>query len=91
MSRFAVDPDKIAELEDRWSDVSPDAGTEECICAVCARMIGACDADPRWEDHDEDCLDDCDLHEIPVRMWRELNGVTWELRFHPKCFERMVS
>src|SRR5262245_63476742 len=55
--------------EGLWSDKSPEEGTEECICMVCAKMIGACEEDPRWEDHDYECTG-CELCEIAVRIWK---------------------
>jgi len=102
---IAIDPAKLAEIADRWSDLSPDDGTEQCICMVCAKMIGAAENDPRWEDHDEDCIG-CELCEIAVRLWNEqptpqvsYTGKTAdsiakelkEMRFHPKCFEGLLK
>jgi len=84
---FKIDPAKLAEIADRWSDLSPDDGTEQCICMVCAKMIGADERDPRWEDHDEDCPS-CELCEIALRVWNEQRK---EMRFHLKCFEGLLK
>ncbi|HEY1234769.1 MAG TPA: hypothetical protein VGH22_15430 [Candidatus Binatia bacterium] len=109
---LTIDPAKMAEIQERWSDRSPEEGTEECICMVCAKMIGADERDPRWNDHDKDCPG-CELCEIAVRLWwneqptaqvcfnrpkaREnfpeqfVNVTTKEMRFHPKCFEEILT
>jgi hypothetical protein len=89
MKHLKVDAAKLAALADRWSDRSPEEGTEECICMLCAKMIGADERDPRWRDHDEDCAG-CELCEIAVRMWNE-NDKCKEMRFHPKCFVELLA
>src|SRR5690348_3312777 len=75
------------EFHDRSSDLSPEPGTEECICAKCGNMIGRDERDPAWKDHDEDCIG-CAVCEFPIRIYSiGADGkATQELRFHPACF-----
>ena len=35
-----IKPDAMAILEPRWSDISPEEGTEACLCSWCSKMIG---------------------------------------------------
>lgn len=92
-----LDPQKMAALEERWSDISPDHGTEECICTLCGKMIGAHENDPRWRDHSSEWCIGCELCEIAIRIFwprtrrekvRQIG--TLEMRFHPKCFESLL-
>jgi hypothetical protein len=66
-----IDPVKLAALKDRWSDISPEEGTEECICMVCGKIIGACEEDPRWEEHDAEWCTGCELCELAIRVFHE--------------------
>jgi hypothetical protein len=36
----AFTPEAMAILQERWSDQSPEEGTEECVCFWCGKMIG---------------------------------------------------
>jgi hypothetical protein len=82
----------MALIEERWSDKSPHAGTELCVCSWCGKMIGRDERDPVWEDHIEYCIG-CEVCEIAVRMWKadlEKQGEALELRFHAKCVSEIV-
>jgi hypothetical protein len=73
--------DLAKEFADRFSDISPPEGTEECICSNCGQMIGRDEDDSVWDDHDEDCIG-CDVCEIAIRIFRG----NQELRFCMRCF-----
>jgi len=91
-SALAFTPEAMAILRERWSDISPEEGTEECVCSWCGKMIGRYEADPVWEDHIEYCIG-CEVCEIAVRIWRrnpDRHGESLELRFHPKCVLRSL-
>jgi len=80
--------DAWAVLEERWSDLSPQEGTEHCVCSWCGKMIGRDEADPVWEDHIEYCAG-CEVCELAVRMWKddpEHPAEKLELRFHARCY-----
>jgi hypothetical protein len=81
-------PAAVAILQERWSDISPEEETEECVCSWCGKMIGRDEADPVWADHIEHCVG-CEVCEIAVRLWRP-GPQTLELRFHVKCFNRVI-
>ena len=51
-------------------------------------MIGADERDPRWDDHDDDCVG-CELCEIAIRIWGADGRL--EMRFHSKCFEELLE
>lgn len=75
-------------LQERWSDISPEEGTEPCQCSWCGKMIGRNEFDPAWEDHIEYCIG-CEICEIAIRLWRgnpDSERDSLELRFHSKCF-----
>jgi hypothetical protein len=83
---FLPEPGKI--LDERWSDISPGEGTEECVCSWCGKMIGRDEWDPAREDHIDYCTG-CEICELAVRMWKddpEHPGKKLELRFHGKCY-----
>ena len=88
-----IKPDAMAILEPRWSDISPEEGTEACLCSWCSKMIGRDQNDPAWEDHIEYCAG-CELCEIAVRLFephRNAPDKVLELRFHPKCFDQIIE
>jgi hypothetical protein len=87
-SDFEFTPEAMAILQERWSDISPEEGTEECVCSWCGKMIGRDEADPVWEDHIEYCIG-CEVCEIAVRLWPP-GPQTLEVRFHTKCFNEVV-
>jgi hypothetical protein len=87
-SDFELTPEAMAILHERWSDISPEEGTEECVCSWCGKMIGRAEADPVWEDHIEYCVG-CEVCEIAVRLWRP-GPRSSELRFHVKCFNQVI-
>ena len=85
-------PDAWLVLNERWSDMSPEEGTEECVCSWCGKMIGLDEADPVWEDHIEYCIR-CEVCEIAIRVWKdhpEKKGLALELRFHPNCINEII-
>jgi hypothetical protein len=87
-----IRPDAMAILDERWSDKSPYAGTELCVCSWCGKMIGRDERDPVWEDHIEYCIG-CEVCEMPVRMWKtdpDKPQEIRELRFHPKCVNQIT-
>ncbi len=89
---MTFEPEAMAILEERWSDQSPEEGTELCVCSWCGKMIGRDERDPVWEDHIEYCIG-CEVCEIAVRMWNdhpEKAGKALELRFHPKCVKEVI-
>jgi hypothetical protein len=91
-SALELTPEAMAILRERWSDISPEEGTEECVCSWCGKMIGRYEADPVWEDHIEYCVG-CEVCEIAVRIWRpdtEKPGASFELRFHTKCLNEII-
>ena len=90
--QLTIKPEAMKILEERWSDLSPQEGTELCVCSWCGKMIGRDDADPIWEDHIEYCLG-CEVCEIAVRMWKDdpkKQGEVLELRFHRKCVTEII-
>jgi hypothetical protein len=87
-SALEFTPEAMAILQERWSDISPEEGTEECVCSWCGKMIGRDEADPVWEDHIEYCVG-CEVCEIAVRTWRP-DPESLELRFHVKCFNQVI-
>ena len=91
-STLEFTPEAMAILQERWSDISPEEGTEECVCSWCGKMIGRDEADPIWEDHIEYCIG-CEVCEIAARLWKdnsEKRGKLLELRFHPKCLNEII-
>ena len=90
---FNFSPEAWKILEDRWSDISPEEGTEECVCSWCGKMIGRDEADPVWEDHIQYCIG-CEVCEIAVRVWKDDSekGLRQllELRFHPNCVNEII-
>jgi len=90
--QLTIKPEAMAILEERWSDKSPQEGTELCVCSWCGKMIGRDEADPIWDDHIEYCAG-CEICEIAARIWRrhtEKPGESLELRFHPKCVIEVI-
>ena len=88
--KFTIKPEAMKILEERWSDLSPREGTEECVCSWCGKMIGRDEADPIWEDHIEYCAG-CEICEIAARMWTtDLGKKCLELRFHNKCLAEIL-
>jgi hypothetical protein len=84
--------DAISVLDERWSDQSPEEGTELCVCSWCGQMIGRGERDPVWEDHIEYC-GGCEVCEIAVRVWKdtpEKKAELLELRFHSKCVNEIM-
>jgi hypothetical protein len=85
-------PEAEGVLRDRWSDRSPQEGTEECVCSWCGKMIGRDERDPVWKDHIKWCAG-CEVCEIALRMWKDdpnKQGEVLELRFHPKCVSEII-
>jgi hypothetical protein len=78
----------VAILQESWSGISPEEGTEDCVCSWCGKMIGRDEADPMWEDHIEYYIG-CEVCEIAVRLWRP-DRKSLELRFHVKCFNELI-
>jgi hypothetical protein len=81
-------------LNERWSDNSPQEGTELCVCSWCGKMIGRDRDDPMidWDDHIEYC-GGCEICEIAVRVWKdnpEKETELLELRFHSKCVNEII-
>jgi hypothetical protein len=87
---YMINPEAMKILEERWSDLSPKEGTEECVCSWCGKMIGRDERDPFWEDHIEYC-GGCDVCDMPIRMWKTDLGKTLELRFHINCLVWIVE
>jgi hypothetical protein len=91
-------------IDERWSDQSPEEGTEACVCSWCGKMIGRDEEDPVWEDHIKYCVG-CEICEIAVRMWKTAPNptpkkddeenreptITLELRFHSKCLSGLLE
>jgi hypothetical protein len=91
--QFTIKPEAMKILEDRWSDISPQEGTEDCVCSWCGKMIGRHERDPVWEDHIEYCIG-CEICEIAARMWdvrHKAIGKTLELRFHNDCLGAIIE
>jgi len=85
-------PEAWTILQERWSDKSPQEGTELCVCSWCGKMIGRDEADPIWEDHIEYCIG-CEVCEIAVRTWEDDSshpGEKLELRFHTNCVIEII-
>lgn len=57
---------------------SPDDGLADCICSWCQERIEAESDEP-----DEDTG--------AVRLWKKIDGVTHEARFHPRCFNECIE
>jgi len=90
--QLTIKPEAVKILDQRWSDLSPEEGTEWCVCSWCGRMIGRDERDPVWKDHIEYCPG-CDVCEIAARMWRDdpdRTGEKLELRFHNKCLKEIL-
>ncbi len=88
---LTIKPEAWAILDERWSDLSPEEGTEECVCSWCGKIIGRDEEDPFWEDHIEYCAG-CEICEIAVRMWTTDPGEKCrELRFHNKCLSEIIE
>jgi hypothetical protein len=90
---YMINPEAMKILEERWSDLSPKEGTEECVCSWCGKMIGRDERDPFWEDHIEYCAG-CEVCEIAARMWdvrHKAIGKTLELRFHNNCLGAIIE
>jgi hypothetical protein len=85
-----IKPEALAILKDRWSDISPDAGTELCVCSWCGEMIGRAEDDPVWEDHIEWCIG-CEICDKGIRLFEPAGVKTRELRFHTKCFQEIIE
>jgi hypothetical protein len=92
VSSITFKPEAMTILEARWSDQSPEEGTEICVCSWCGQMIGRDERDPVWEDHIEYCAG-CEVCEIAVRVWKdnpEKRGEVIEIRFHSKCVNEVI-
>ncbi len=79
-------------LQERWSDKSPEEGTELCVCSWCGKMIGRDPDDAVWEDHIEYCTG-CEICEIALRVWKDNPdhpGSLLELRFHQSCMDKII-
>ncbi len=90
---LTITPEAMKILDERWSDRSPQEGTEPCVCSWCGKMIGRHENDPVWKDHIQYCPG-CETCEIAVRMWKdnpEVNGDKLELRFHNKCLPAILQ
>jgi hypothetical protein len=88
-SGLELTAEAMAILQERWSDISPEEGTEECLCSWCDKMIGRNEADPVWEDHIAYYIG-CEVCQIAVRVWRpDTEGL--ELRFDVKCFNEVIA
>jgi hypothetical protein len=91
-SQVTIRANAMKILEERWSHLWPQAGTELCVCSWCAKMIGRDERDPIWEDHIEYCIG-CEVCEMPVRMWKadpdRLQEIR-ELRFHPNYVNEII-
>ncbi len=63
----------------------------DCVCALCAQPIGIAEDDPRWERHDEDCID-CDLcrDEVPIILFKGKGKKTLQAAFHEVCFKKLL-
>jgi hypothetical protein len=91
---YMIKPEAMQVIEERWSDLSPHEGTEECVCSWCGKMIGRNEADPIWEDHIEYCAG-CEICEIATRIWKDHpdrpGKMELELRFHNKCLNEIIE
>ena len=90
---LTIKPEAMKILEERWSDLSQQKGTELCVCSSCGKMIGTDPEDPVWEDHIEYCTG-CEICEIAARMWKphpDHAAKILELRFHNKCLNEIVD
>jgi hypothetical protein len=92
VSSITFKAEAMTVLEERWSDQSPEEGTELCVCSWCGQMIGRDERDPVWEDHIEYCAG-CEVCEIAVRVWNghsEKAREALEIRFHPRCLNAII-
>jgi len=90
---LTITPEAMRILEERWSDKSPQEGTELCVCSWCGKMIGRDETDPIWKDHIQYCAG-CEICEIAIRMWKDdpdRPGEKLELRFHGTCLETITE
>jgi hypothetical protein len=92
-SPFIIKPEYIGAV--RWFErgYCGEAGCRDaaCCCSLCGQPIGAADDDPKWETHDEYCVD-CDLcrDQAPIMLWRERGKRTEQAQFHIRCFEKII-
>jgi hypothetical protein len=90
---FVMQPEAEEILRERWSDLSPREGTEQCVCSWCGKMIGRDERDPAWKDHIEYCPG-CEVCDIAVRVWKDDPNrpeEKLELRFHPGCLGPLLA
>jgi hypothetical protein len=83
---FIVDSSKILRWAKHYCGL-PGCSCESCVCAVCARPIGAPEEDPRHADHDEFCAG-CELCEVPIILFREHGELA---AMHPACFTGILQ
>lgn len=64
----------------------------DCVCALCAQPIGVLESDPRWETHDEDCVD-CELcHDnVPIILFKGRGKKMLQAAFHNACFGKLLK
>lgn len=63
----------------------------ECCCSFCGLPIGVSEDDPRWDDHDDGCVD-CDLcrDDVPLMLFRGEGKNMHQAQFHTACFTKVV-
>lgn len=78
----------------RWSRGhscgEPGCTDPKCRCGVCNLPIGVPESDPRWNDHNPECLG-CPLceDEIPMILFRGEGKEMEQAQFHMKCFLKL--
>ncbi len=93
-AQFNIRPEIAQQI--RWF-IKPGCGESgcpdpECCCSLCGKPIGVSDDDPRWDDHDENCID-CDVcrDAVPLILFRGEGKPMLRAQFHTKCFEKVVK
>lgn len=94
MADFNIDPVKAQTIRWNLGGSCGDSGCSdpECCCSICGQPIGVSEDDPRWDDHDEDCIE-CDVcrDRIPMILFRGEGKSMMQAQFHFRCFEGILQ
>jgi hypothetical protein len=92
MPHFKIRPDAVIVWSKRGSCGNSGCTDPECCCAICRKPVGVSEEDPRWDSHDEFCMD-CDLcrDQVPIQLFRGEGKSMEQATFHQRCFEGILT